>query len=209
MSRHIGIFGGTFDPIHIGHLAAADDARADLALDQVLFVPNAQPPHKRGHAVGTIQDRVEMVTRAVRGHRQFEISLAEVERGGTSYTLDTLRELRASLSPDTRMTFLTGWDALSQLHTWHEPESILREFDVALIDRPLTSNIDWTEVERRFPGLSGHVRIVAVPRLEISSEEIRQRVGSGLPFRFYVPEAVYAYIEEHHLYRVTNLGAQG
>lgn len=200
MTVRVGVFGGTFDPIHVGHLAAAEDARGDLGLDRVMFVPNALPPHKRGNAVSPVGARVEMVRLAIADNPHFVLSLVEVERGGFSYTLDTLRELRGALPSTTRLTFLTGWEALSQLHTWHRPDEILTEFDIALIDRPIDGDADWTGAEERFPGLRSRVRVVNVPKLEISSDAIRYRVRTGLSIRYYVPEAVRTYIQTHHLY---------
>lgn len=199
-ARRIGVFGGTFDPIHIGHLAAAEDAAADLTLEAVLFVPNASPPHKQDRGVSRPQDRMEMVRRAIANNPRFDLCLVEIERGGLSYTIDTLRELRRSLPAGSEIVFLTGWEALADLHTWREPEAILDEFHVALIDRPTRRPVAWEGVERRYPGIREKVRVVSVPRLEISADELRDRVRRGLPIRYYVPDAVERYIREHGLY---------
>lgn len=202
MTRRIGIFGGTFDPIHVGHLAAVEDAAARLDLERVLFVPNHVPPHKRPQVVSDPQDRVAMVELAIADNSRFEISLIELARPGPSYTLDTLRELREQFGPDAALYFLVGCDALGALHTWHEPDALLREFHVVFMDRPTGEVIDWTAAEHRFPGIRDQVTVVDVAELEISGEDIRRRVRVGLPIRYYVLPPVRRYIEQHELYRV-------
>jgi nicotinate-nucleotide adenylyltransferase len=198
--RTTGVFGGTFDPIHIGHLAAVDDAAALLDLDLVLFVPNRIPPHKQDRRVSRTEDRVAMVQLSIQENPRFGLSTVELEREGPSYTLDTLRQLRGQM-PDDDIVFLAGCDALGALHTWHQPEELLDEFRMVIMDRPTGSPVDWESVERRFPGLRDRVEVLPVPLLEISGEDIRRRVREDRPIRYYVVPGVERYIDDHHLYR--------
>lgn len=198
----IGVFGGTFDPIHVGHLAAAEDAATALELGTVLFVPNRLPPHKLGQAVTRVEDRVAMVRLAVADNELFALSTVEVDREGPSYTLDTMRVLQGKLGDRTRLVFLTGCDSMHGLHTWHEPAALLEEFEVAVLERPTGQPVDWEAAERYFPHIREQVKIVRIPLLEISSQDLRARVSQGRPIRYYVLPAVERYIREHRLYRV-------
>lgn len=200
MRQKIGVFGGTFDPIHVGHLAAVEDAAVRLGLDKVLFLPNRVPPHKMHQATSPTSDRVAMVELAIADNPLFAVSLLELERPGPSYTLDTMRELSARLGPEVELYFLVGLDALAALHTWHQPETLLREFRVVFMERPISQRVDWTEIERRFPEIRRQASVVSVALLEISGEDIRCRVREGLPIRYYVLPPVRRYIEQHGLY---------
>lgn len=198
----VGVFGGTFDPIHLGHLVAAEDAAHELSLDRVLFVPNAVPPHKRDREVSSAMHRIAMVELGIADNRHFSLSLVEIERGGPSYTLDTMRELRTRFGSEVRLFFVVGCDALPQLHTWHEPEALLEEFEVVIADRPSGGKpIDWAPVEARFPGIRDRVPIIHVAQLEISGVDIRERVRTARPIRYQVPPPVDRYIREQSLYR--------
>jgi len=201
VTETVGVFGGTFDPIHVGHLAAVDDAASLLGLSRVLFVPNHVPPHKRDRSVTSPDERAEMVRLAIAGNPRFELSTVELERGGASFTLDTLRHLRRELVPDERLVFLLGCDALGALHTWHQPERLIQEFDMVLMDRPTGEALEWETVESRFPGIRARVRTVHVAQLEISGDDIRRRVADGRPVRYLVTPAVAEYIVERGLYR--------
>ena len=198
---HIGVFGGTFDPIHVGHLAAVQDAAHALGLDQVLFVPNRQPPHKVGQQVSPAADRVAMVERSVAGNPLFALSLIEQQREGPSHIVDTMHELQDAIGGDMPLTFLVGCDALPDLHRWYKPEELLEEFSVVVMDRPTGRSVDWREVERHFPAIREQVRMVHVAQLEISGEDIRRRVRLGLPIRYHVLPAVEQYILDRGLYR--------
>jgi nicotinate-nucleotide adenylyltransferase len=197
----IGVFGGTFDPIHIGHLAAAEDARAQLGLEKIWFVPNNVPPHKRDQVVTETEDRVHMVELAIADNPRFELCTIEIERPGPSYTLDTLRLLRERLGGDVRLIFLTGCDSLPSLHTWHEPDALLAEFELVFLARPTDEPIDWDRLEERFPAIRGQTRTIHIPLLQISAQELRRRVRAGLPIRYYVMPAVEAYVRSRDLYR--------
>ncbi|HZU11574.1 MAG TPA: nicotinate-nucleotide adenylyltransferase [Chloroflexota bacterium] len=196
----VGVLGGTFDPIHLGHLAAAEDAAAELRLDRVLFVPNRVPPHKTGHAVTPVSDRVAMVELAIADNTIFSMSRIELERPGPSYTLDTLRDMRALMGEDTELFFLVGCDAVPQLHTWHEPEQLLSEFNLVVMERPTGAPVNWEAAEERLPGLREKVDVLNLADLEISSQDIRRRVKEGRPIRYYVVPPVERYIREHGLY---------
>lgn len=199
-SPAIGVFGGTFDPIHIGHLAAAEDARVQLGLETVLFVPNNVPPHKRGQVVSLAEDRVRMVELGIDDNPHFQLSTIELDRPGPSYTLDTLRILRREMRRDTRLIFLTGCDSLLGLHTWHQPDLLLAEFEVIFLARVTDDPIDWPRVEARFPEIRTRTRVIQIPLLEISAQDLRRRVRAGLPIRYYVTPAVENYIREKKLY---------
>lgn len=197
----VGVLGGTFDPIHIGHLSAAQDAAALARLDRVLFVPNHMPPHKANGCVSAVDDRVAMVDLAVADNTLFDVSLVELERPGPSFTLETLRELQGRLQ-GAHLVFLVGCDALSHLHTWHRPHDLLSEFELVVMERPTGHSIDWNALEGHFPGLGARLRVIPVAQLEVSSEGIRRRVAEGRPIRYLVPPAVAAYIERRGLYRL-------
>ena len=195
------MFGGTFDPIHIGHLAAAQEAAETLRLDRVFFVPNGRPPHKQSLAVSEVADRVAMMTRAIADNPLFALSLIEVERPGLSYLLDTLRQFRNELQTGTEIYCLVGCDALRDLHSWHLPEQLLAEFQLVVLDRPSAQTVDWASVEQHFPDIHRQIQMVHVAQLQISSEEIRARMAEARSIRYYVPDSVYTYIQQRGLYR--------
>lgn len=196
----IGVLGGTFDPIHNGHLAAADDVAWRLSLDTILFVPNRRPPHKQDQHISEPRHRAAMVELAIAGNPRFAASDVELRREGLSYTIDTLRELQARW-PGTDLVFLVGCDALPHLHTWHQPEGILEEFGLVVMARPTGSPVDWGALTERFPGIRERVEVVDVAELDISARDIRKRVAEGAPIRYYVQPAVERYIRLHRLYR--------
>ncbi len=205
---HIGIFGGTFDPIHIGHLAAIDDVRDQLGLERVLFIPNQTPPHKRDRHVSEARDRMAMVRLAVASNDAFRLDPIEHEREGPSYSLDTLRALRQRYGEDVKIDFIVGFDALKDLHEWHEPDAILAEFGLTVMDRPPEDGEEadrypdrWREIEQRFPEIHAQIQRLHVPQLAISGADIRRRVREGRSIRYLVQPAVEDYIRERGLYR--------
>ncbi|RME44778.1 MAG: nicotinate-nucleotide adenylyltransferase [Chloroflexi bacterium] len=199
MGVRIGVFGGTFDPPHIGHLVAAEEARVQLGLAQVVFVPAGTPPHKLGEPVSPVTHRVEMITRAVASNPHFLVSLVDVERPGPSFTVDMLRTLRDQWPADTEIYFIMGEDSLEDLPTWHAPEQLLELCRLAVVNRPgYEAHMD--ELEVIIPGLSQKVDTVAMPLLDVSSTDLRGRVRQGRPLRYYVPAEVEAYIRAHDLY---------
>lgn len=196
----VGVFGGTFDPIHLGHLIVAQEVRFRIPLDRLLFVPAGQPPHKPNRVVTPAVHRLAMLERALEGERAFAVSRLEVDRPGPSYSVDTLRALRADLGPGVELYFVLGTDQLADLPTWHRPRELLALCHLIAVQRPGVA-CDLTTVARRLPGLAERTVWVPVPQIAIAAREIRRRVAAGEPIRYLVPDAVAAYIAAHGLYR--------
>lgn len=194
----IGLLGGTFDPIHLGHLIAAAELRHALGLDRVLLIPNAAPPHKPGLPISSAADRVAMLRLAISEVPWLAIDTIELERGGLSYTVDTLRSLNARLAP-AALVFLMGEDSLRDLPTWRDPTEIVAQAELGVATRPGIV-VDLDAVYRAIPQARGRVHIVGVPEIGIASRDIRQRVIDGRPIAFQVPEAVERYIRSQRLY---------
>jgi nicotinate-nucleotide adenylyltransferase len=212
----IGVFGGTFNPIHLGHLRAAEEFREACGLDEVRLTPSALPPHKTPQDLASAADRLRMVELAVEGTPGFRPWAVELARPGPSYSVDTLRALRAEVPPATRIVFAIGRDAFADFHTWKEHEAIFGLCDVAVLTRP-----PWPErlVQSDFPvvsqqafcydspsdafrHVSGHsVTFERITALDISATDIRNRVRTHRSIRFLVPPAVESYIAAHGLYR--------
>jgi nicotinate-nucleotide adenylyltransferase len=193
----IGVFGGTFDPIHEGHLAAAKAAMECAHLDRVLFVPSAQPPH-RGTPVAPAEHRLAMTKLAVQGEPSFEVSDVEVTRGGTSYTLDTLSELHRE-HPQDELFLILGWDAARLFRTWHEPDRVRSLASIVIIDRPGLGQPGLSELASL--GLDP-ARVIgchfATP--DVSGSELRRAIAAGQSVSGKLPAAVERYITEHRLY---------
>lgn len=200
MAKRIGIMGGTFDPIHAGHLITAECVRAALGLTTVLFIPAAQPPHKQGRVVTPAQHRYVMTQLAACSNPHFRVSDIELRRQGPSYTIDTVRELQQIYPADTVFYFIIGADAINELATWHEVDALLTLCHFVTATRQ-GSELNVTGLTARF-GAAGmaHIHPVATPQLEISSTAIRERVRAGLSIRYLVPQAVREYIEKEGLY---------
>ena len=199
MGERIGIFGGTFDPPHLGHLILASEARAQLQLSRLLWVLTSVPPHKLGAPISPVEDRLAMLNLAIAGDHAFEVSRVDMQRPGPHFTVDTLRLLGRDYRGAT-LVLLLGGDSLRDLGTWHEPSKLVAECgEIGVMRRP-NSSFDLTELDRQIPGIAAKVRFVDAPLLEIASHEIRRRVHEGLPFRYYVPTGVYEYIIRKGLY---------
>jgi len=203
MSMHIGVIGGSFDPLHFGHLIIAQDALERLGLSEVVFVPAANPPHKLHLRQTDAGHRLEMARRAVAGDRRFSVSNLELQRGGISYTVDTVRSLKLA-RPDADWVLIVGSDTLVDLHNWYKIDELLDLCEVASFLRP--GEADPEEIaakvlvaERHRQRLLGN--IIEAHLVEISSTEIRQRVADGRSIRYLVPPEVEEYIIEHSLYR--------
>ncbi|GHI07794.1 putative nicotinate-nucleotide adenylyltransferase [Streptomyces cellostaticus] len=191
--RRLGVMGGTFDPIHHGHLVAASEVAAQFQLDEVVFVPTGQPWQKSHRKVSLAEDRYLMTVIATAENPQFSVSRIDIDRGGPTYTVDTLRDLRA-LNPDTDLFFITGADALAQLLTWRDSEELFSLAHFIGVTRPGHHLTD--------PGLpEGGVTLVEVPALAISSTDCRARVAKGEPIWYMVPDGVVRYIDKRELYR--------
>jgi nicotinate-nucleotide adenylyltransferase len=196
----IGVMGGTFDPIHVGHLAVGEEAREALSLDVVLFVPAAQPPHKPVGSVTSVAHRVAMVELAIADNSSFELSTLEIERAGPSYTVDTVEDL-ARRHPGSELFVILSAETVAQLPTWHEPERLFAVARIAVVPREGYPAPDPAWLTEAFPGHEDRVTYLAGPRLGISSTAIRERVASARSVRYLVPDEIAAYIEEHDLYR--------
>ncbi|MEV6193132.1 nicotinate-nucleotide adenylyltransferase [Streptomyces sp. NPDC051920] len=191
--RRLGVMGGTFDPIHHGHLVAASEVAAQFHLDEVVFVPTGQPWQKTDRSVTPAEDRYLMTVIATAENPQFSVSRIDIDRGGPTYTTDTLRDLRA-LNPDADLFFITGADALGQILTWRYTEELFSLAHFIGVTRPGHTLTD--------PGLpEGGVSLVEVPALAISSTDCRARVAKGDPVWYLVPDGVVRYIDKRELYR--------
>jgi nicotinate-nucleotide adenylyltransferase len=197
MPERIGVMGGTFDPIHHGHLVAAEDARFALSLDKVVFVPAGRPWQKSEREVSPGELRYEMARLAVAGEDAFEVSRIEIERDGPTFTVDTLREFRRC-SPGAELFFITGSDAILQILTWKDAEDALSLATFVAVTRPTH---DLAGIEGLSEELRDRVVVVEIPALAISSTDIRKRVAESRPIRYLVPDAVALFINEHGLYR--------
>ena len=197
----LGILGGTFDPIHHGHLLIAEEAREALGLERVLLVPAAAPPHKPGRPVTDATDRLEMVELAIAGNPAFEVGRQELERGGTSYTVDTLLALRAERGAAAGDPWLIlSSEALAELPSWRDPDGILGLCRLAVVPRGGYADLDHAWVAARFPGREDRVRFLPGPLLPISGSVVRRRAAAGRSVRYLVPDAVATYIAQHRLY---------
>jgi nicotinate-nucleotide adenylyltransferase len=200
MTERIGIFGGTFDPPHLGHLILACEAHYQLALTRLLWVLTPVPPHKRDQQIASTDHRLNMVQLALAGNPAFEISRVELDRPGPHYSLDTVRLLGEQF-PGAELIYLMGGDSLSDLPQWHRPADLLRAVDALGVMRRPGDRIDLPKLEEVLPGLTGKVRFVEAPLLEIAARQLRQRIAEGRPCRYYLPPAVYDYIQQNELYR--------
>lgn len=200
--RAIGIMGGTFDPIHLGHLVAAEAARACFGMSEVIFVPSGNPPHKSDRRVSNSEHRYLMTVLATAENPFFRVSRVEIDRKGPSYTADTIMELRREIGPEAKLYFITGADAVMELMTWSRPDEILRQCQLVAATRPGYPPADVDRLHKSIPAAGAdRVHTLEVPALAISSSDIRRRVLKGEPIKYLVPEAVEHYIAKNGLYR--------
>ena len=230
-SVRLGIFGGTFDPIHVGHLVLAEQCREQCQLDEVWFVPAALPPHKRGAIISPAKTRCEMIEFAIAGNPQFKLSRIELDRTGPSYTVTTLEQLHAE-DPTRELFLLVGADSIRDLPTWYQPQRILELATVVAVNRgrdslagekgpsagasPSHDSGSLTASTSQLPSTSPmasliaeRVRFVQMPGIDISATDIRQRVSEGRSIRYLVPRAVEAYIREHGVYSKSDSSHHG
>lgn len=214
-TKRIGIFGGTFNPIHVGHLRSAEEVGEAQALDRILFVPSGSPPHKAWHGVASATHRVEMVRRAIAGNRRFRLSTVETERRGHSYAVDTVRALAAA-APSTRFAFILGLDAFREISTWKSYATLFELCDLIVTSRPTgqpeTRLLELLPVAARgdfwyqpdsttLSHRSGHqISFQQLTDLDVSATRIRERVAAGLSVRYLLPRSVEQYIRRHSLY---------
>lgn len=197
--NRLGLLGGTFDPPHYGHLVLAEQARIQLGLDRVLFIPAAQPPHKPAAEVAPIEHRLNMLALAIAGNPFFEISRADIDRPGPHYTVDLLIHLRA-IYPDAEFFFLMGSDSLVDLPRWRDPHRLIQMTWLAVMPRP-GYVVHMPLLEQALPGISKRLLWLDAPFLDIASHDLRRRVKSGGSIRYLVPPEVEAYIYAHRLYQ--------
>lgn len=203
--RRVGLLGGTFDPIHYGHLVIAEEVRATLDLSELVFVPSGQPPHKPGQTITAAYHRLTMLQLAIASNPYFTISQVEVERPGPSYTVETLHLLRQQWDAQTAFYFIIGGDSLEEFLTWRDPDGILEQLNyLVAVQRPGYEEAPEyrASLEARLPGIKQRLIIVRAPQLEISSTDLRLRVAEGRPIKYQTPEAVEYYIEQYGLYKV-------
>lgn len=189
----LGVFGGTFDPIHVGHLIIAEEARARFNLDRVVFVPALHSPLKSEGTLFPARDRLRMTELAVADNPRFAVSRVDIDRQGPSYTVDTLRQLRSEYGMCRQLFFIMGMDSLRTLARWHKPEEIIRLTRIVVFTRPGWES-DWAAIQDSVPGLSRVTDVISTVNIGISSTDIRARLMEGLPIRYQVPASVETFI---------------
>lgn len=197
----VAVLGGTFDPIHLGHLAAAQGVLHLTGVERVIFLPNRQPPHKQGQPVTPAEHRAAMVRLAIADNPAFGFSDLELRRPGPSYTIETVRALAAA-HPDWEPAFVIGLDSLLEIRTWREWETLLQSVDFFVVTRP---GHDLAAAHRLLaelgPRLTARVRLLEIPGVAVASADLRRLAAQGYPLRYLVPDPVARYIAEHGLYR--------
>ncbi len=196
----LGILGGTFDPPHVGHLILAEEARQALGLGQVLFVPAGEPWRKAGRQLSPPEHRLTMVRLAVGDNSDFFVSILEIERKGPSYTAETLATLQQQLPDDSELFFIMGQDSLADLPNWRQPDRIVSLARLAVAGRSAREAAQADALEKKVPGISQRLVWLDMPRIDISSTAVRERVRQGLSIRYWVPAAVEEHIRQHRLY---------
>jgi len=198
----VGIMGGTFDPVHSGHLIIAEEVREALGLSEVLFMPCGQPWLKLERPITPAVHRVEMVRLAIGTSPQFKLSEVEVKRPGPSYSVDTMMDFQEQFGSGAELFFIVGCDALADLARWKEPQRLIQLCKLVAVPRLNFNSPDLKALERSVPGVSKRLIYVATPIIDISSSRIRERVRKGLSIRYLVPEKVEEYIRRQKLYVV-------
>ncbi len=199
-----GVFGGTFDPPHIGHLILASEARHQLKLNRVLWLLTPNPPHKTGREITELNHRKTMLELALAGEPCFELSSLDIDHPPPHYAADTMQRLRAQ-NPEIDWVYLMGGDSLSDLPTWMRPAEFVQACDeIGVMLRP-GRQVDLVKLEKNLPGIKGKVHFIQAPLLEISSSILREKITANGAYRYYLPAAVYSYIEINQLYRQLSL----
>jgi nicotinate-nucleotide adenylyltransferase len=197
---YIGAFGGTFDPVHNGHLVVAEEVRARLNLNEIIFVPTGQPWLKADRPISSPEHRVQMVRLAITDKPCFTLDTMEIDRAGPSYAIDTAAELQDKLGAGDELFFILGWDSLAQLPWWRDSSRLIGLCRLVAVPRPGYPLPDLNSLEAAVPGLSRRVIILDKPEVAISATEIRNRVAQGLSICSLVPKPVEKYIRQHKLY---------
>jgi nicotinate-nucleotide adenylyltransferase len=196
----IGVFGGTFDPVHLGHIAMAEEARQELGLERVILVPAGQPMSKPGRVITQAEHRVNMLKLAVKDKPHLLISTIEIKRPGPSFTVDTISEFKLKYSVKDEIYFILGWDSLDQMPEWHEPVRLVTMCWLVAVPRPGCSKPDMVALEKIIPGITKKVIFLEKPDIEISATAIREMVSHGKSIEHLVPAPVAEYIKIHKLY---------
>lgn len=197
----VGVFGGTFDPIHNGHLVVAETVSHRLNLERIWFLPAGRPWLKSDRKISPAADRTEMVNLAIAGEPNYMLSTLETDHPGPSYTVDTISRIQEKLGLETPLFFIAGWDSITDLPKWKESQKLVKLCRIAAVPRPGASRPDIQTLNQIIPGIAESVILLDEPNVNISSTEIRQRVAAGLPILGMVPEKVAVYIRERGLYR--------
>jgi nicotinate-nucleotide adenylyltransferase len=204
-TQRIGVLGGTFDPVHYGHLVIAEEVYATLQLTEMIFVPAGQPPHKANVEITPAEHRLNMLELAIASNPHFSISEVDLDRPGPSYTVDMLKILRKQWGKHTAIYFIIGGDSLEELLSWHDPPGILEQLTyLVAVGRPgyIESETYYGSLEARLPGIKQRLLVVDTPRFDISATDLRKRVAEGRPIKYQTPESVESYIVQYSLYRV-------
>jgi len=197
----IGVLGGTFDPVHNGHLAIAEEARSYLNLNEVIFLPAGQPWMKSDRSISPARNRTAMLALALQSRPYFKSSTIEIEHQGPSYSVNSIAELKAQAVEPTDWYFILGWDNLAKIPQWKEPAKLIEMCFLVAVPRPGYERPNMKKLEAALPGISKKVILMDKPRLEISATDIRNKVAQGLPISGLVPQLVEEYIKENGLYR--------
>ncbi len=198
---NIGVMGGTFDPVHLGHLAVAEEARRQLNMSEVVFVPAGHPYFKAAFSISSSEHRLKMLELALADKPHFRISSIEIDRPGPSYAIDTIAGMRKEVKPDDELFFILGWDALMSLPYWQDPDKLISMCRLVAAPRPGFPAPDILALDKLLPGIAQRAVVMDKPVIDISSTDIRQRVKKGVPIDNLVPETVARYIREKGLYR--------
>jgi nicotinate-nucleotide adenylyltransferase len=209
--RRVGVLGGTFDPVHYGHLVVAEEVYATFHLAEMVFVPAGQPPHKTREVITAAEHRLAMLELAIASNPHFTISRVDLDRPGPSYTVDTLRLLRQQWGEETAIYFVIGGDSLEELLSWHDPRGILEQLTyLVAVKRPGYNDseayFDW--LEARLPGSKQRLLFAETPQFDISATDLRARVAEGRPIKYQTPDSVESYIVQYGLYRQKSDGSE-
>jgi nicotinate-nucleotide adenylyltransferase len=209
--RRVGVLGGTFDPVHYGHLVVAEEVYATLQLTEIVFVPTGQPPHKMDVEITSAEHRLKMLELAIASNPHFTISRVDLDRPGPSYTVDMLQLLHEEWGEQTAIYFIIGGDSLEDLLGWHDASGILEQLThIVAVRRPgyIESETYYDWLEARLPGIKQRLLVVDTPQLDISASDLRKRVAEGRPIKYQTPESVESYIVQYGLYRSKSDGSK-